>query len=127
MLFFLVFLALVPLINFLAVMGGIAGIFFDKYRVEKILLKPILENMIYRTLIFIFFLPWNLIVILTVLSISAVPAVFISPFMVIPSMLMNIKSFLRIAKYWSSDSRFEELEDKNNNDPISKALDNAKK
>jgi len=78
------------------------------------LLKPVMNNMIYRTSFFIYFLPWNLMVILAVLGISAVPAVFIAPLMVLPSMIMNTKSFLRISKYWMSGSRFERQEQENN-------------
>jgi hypothetical protein len=56
---------------------------------------------------FIFFLPWHLIVIVPVLSISAIPAALLAPFMVLPSYFLNISSFIRIMKYWWSGNRFE--------------------
>lgn len=46
-------------------------------------------------------------------ALSVIPAALAVPFMVIPSYVLNIKSYFRIMKYWWSGNRFQgEVEEK---------------
>jgi hypothetical protein len=80
---------------------------FDSLRLKEMLLEPKTEQWYYDILIFIFFLPWNLIVISPVLAIAAIPATILTPFMVLPSYFLNTKSFFNIMRYWWGGNRFK--------------------
>jgi hypothetical protein len=87
--------------------GGVCVYFFDTLRLKMILLEPYTEKWYYDILIFIFFLPWNLMVILPVLAIAAIPATLITPFMVLLPYFLNTRSFFNIMKYWWGGNRFQ--------------------
>ena len=101
-------LGLIPVINFFVVLVFVSAFFFDTCNIGKLLLEPKPYSCKVKLPMFLLFLPWNLTLIGIVLALSAIPAVLVFPLMVIPSYILNIKSYFGIMGYWWSGNRFKD-------------------
>jgi hypothetical protein len=103
-LLFLLFLALIPVVNFLVIAGvliaGLVTILENANISRVIFLAPLRNGCFGSIMLFLFFLPWNLFLIALGLAATGVPAAILTPLIVIPSYYQNIDSFLSIMKYW---------------------------
>lgn len=111
-LIFFVFMALIPLINFLVATGGIIAAIGKKFDFERFFIIWDKRSESYmRTFMFIMMLPYHLILILGITAVAVVPGALIFPFMIIPSYYLNIRQYFSIMIYWWKGNRFQENAD----------------
>ena len=82
---------------------GMFSYFFEKLKMEKIFLNPSGSDC--NLLLFILYLPWNLVATIVMLSVCSILSLMAAPVVMWPAIFYNVRRYRRTMDYWSGKRR----------------------